>query len=326
MRTFALAILSCLGLSVSDTPRFAPAEKSSVEKTIRSELEFAVNEFGMTMDGRELPKSMTEDVVLKFERKAKLVLTDRYVKSGAGRPLELDRTFDEITETKRDTQKMPGQTEERVEEKTRASALESKTVRFSWKADSESYDKKFAGEDGDAELLAGLEEDVDFRALLPKDGAKVGDTWEVDGKRLDHLLDSCGNLHLRDEGGKPEDENDDFSRQMDENMTGTLEVKFKEVREKDGLRLAVLKLQGKLKSHAQMEKETIHADANLEPEGELLWDLDANRLHALDVEGKIGVAMVGDQKLGQDGNGEHVLHLDLRFEGRFSVEVSTKTP
>ena len=106
MRTFALAILSCLGLSVSDTPRFAPAEKSSVEKTIRSELEFAVNEFGMTMDGRELPKSMTEDVVLKFERKAKLVLTDRYVKSGAGRPLELDRTFDEITETKRDTQKM----------------------------------------------------------------------------------------------------------------------------------------------------------------------------------------------------------------------------
>ncbi len=321
MKNITLIALACLGVAVVDAPRFAPEDKSSVEKTFRSEVQFAATEFTMSMDGQELPAG---DVVLKFEEVTKLVFTDRYVKSKDGRPIELDRTYDELAQTKKDTQKMPGQGQEVVEEKTLESALETKTVRFSWDPKTESYDTKFAGEDGDAALLVDLAEDTDYRALLPKVGAKVGDTWKLEGKDFRHLLDVGGNLHFVPSGKDEAEEKDDFSKQIDENLSGDAVVEFTEIREKDGLRLAVIEFKAQFKSHAEMEKETMHADVVLEPEGELLWDLTANRMHSLEFDGKVSIGIKGDQKIGEGSETVRMLHIEIQMEGTLSLDAKSK--
>ena len=162
-------------------------------------------------------------------------------------------------------------------------------------------------------------------ALLPKDGAKVGDTWKLDGKLFNHLLDTGGDLHFSDGEEKP-DEDEDFSTQINENLSGDADVKFEEVREKDGKKLAVITFKGDFKSHAEMAQKSMHADVKMEPEGELLWDLELNRMHSFDTKGPITIAMKGDQNLGQGGGEEHTLHIEIALEGTMGVEVSTKTP
>jgi hypothetical protein len=324
MKTLALAAVACFGLVLADSPRFAPEEKSSVEKTIRSELKFASTEFKMSMDGIDIPEDHLSDVVLEFQEITKLVLTDRYVKSKDGRPLELDRTYDELTQTKRDSQRMPGMKEAKVDEKALESALESKTVRFSWDAKEEKYGKAFAGGEGDEELLEDLAEDVDFRGMLPKDGAKAGDKWKIEAKEFNQLLSTGGDLHFSD-GSEKKKSDDNFGKQISDNLTGQAELVFEEVREKDGLRLAVITFKSDFKSHAQMDDGEMKADVTLQPHGELLWDLERNRIHALEVESDMKIAMTGDQTTNRGGT-EHTMHIEIALEGTLSLEVATKTP
>lgn len=326
MKHVTLAALAILGLALADTPRFAPADKSSVEKTIRSEMSFAATEFSISVGGRDLPKELLGDMVLKFEQVEKCVITDRYVRVKDGRPLELDRTYDELTRTERNTSRKPGDEDESVEEKAKESDLESKTVRFSWNAKTEEYDTAFAGEDGAAALLEDLKEDIDFRGFLPADDVRVGDTWKLDGKHFSQLLGIGGDLHFHEAGEEEkEDDGEDFGSQLDENMSGEALLKFAEVREKDGLRLAVITFESEFKSHAEMKKQGFHVEAELDPEGELLWDLEANRIHALEVKSTLTMTMKGDQKVGPEDQ-QQDMHMEIALAGSIEIEVLIKAP
>ncbi|MBL8857459.1 MAG: hypothetical protein JNL28_03005 [Planctomycetes bacterium] len=327
MRALTLATASVLCFAWADAPHFAPADKSSVEKTIRTEVKFEATGFSMTVDGNEVPQEAVGDVTLTFEEVTKIVVTDRYVKSKGGRPLELDRTYDELAQTSLQTSKMPGMADETSEDKIKESDLESKTVRFTWNEKNESYDKKFAGDDGDDKLLKDLEEDLDFRGLLPSADAKVGDTWAIDGAKFINLLSTGGKLHFH-ESGEPEEDrkNAEMGDQLDENTTGKGQVTFKEIREKDGLELAVITFEADLKSHARMEEQDMKIEAKITPEGELLWDMKAKRIHALDVTGKLDMILKGDQEISMGGDQKHALHIEFSLEGTLTLELTTKTP
>ena len=66
MKVLTFAAFAVFGLALADLPRFAPEDKSSVEKTIRSEIKFAATEFNMSVDGQDIPKELMGEVVLKF--------------------------------------------------------------------------------------------------------------------------------------------------------------------------------------------------------------------------------------------------------------------
>lgn len=324
MRALFLAAAAALCVALSDTPKFAPAEKSSVVKTITSEMKLESTGFTMTIDGRELPKEMTGAMSMSMQETKKLGITDRYVKCAGGRPLELDRTYDELVSTSHEASLMPGQGEEKVEDKAEESDLEGKTVRFSWNSKDEKYETAFAGEEGDAGLLKDLHEDLDFRGVLPPEDAKVKDTWKVEGRALNQLLSAGGNLHFH-ESGKEEKEpkSREFSDQLDENITGDIEATFEKVNEVDGHRLAVIQLKGDLKSHGV--ESDFAAEITLDVEGEVIWDLTLNRLESVDITAKTECTMKLDKDV-EAGGKSHAMHIEIILAGDARVEVATKTP
>jgi hypothetical protein len=211
-----------------------------------------------------------------------------------------------------------GQTEEKVDEKELESALESKTVRFTWDAKAEKYDVKYAGEDGAGKLLEGLAEDTDFRGFLPKDGTKVGDTWKLDGKSFNHLLDIGGDLHFADGEEKPDDD-EDFSTQINENMSGDADVKFEEMcARRTGSGWPVISFKADFKSHAEMAQKTMHADVKLAPEGEHLWDLELNACLARDQRRDLHLDEGRSEPRERRQRGAHPAHRDRdgRHDGR----------
>lgn len=316
-----------LVFAAADVPRFAPAEGSSLQKTMTSDLKAHSTEIHLSVDGHDLPETMVAGMSISMSENQKLVMTDRYVKVASGRPTELDRTFDELTRSTRQAQKPPMDAEEKVEEKSEKSDLEGTHVRYTWKADKKEYERTFAGEEHDAELIAQLREDFDARTFLPSgDSAadvKVGDTWDLDAKAFSLLMAPDRGFHFHEEGKEEKRTDQDTTKEMEENLTGDGKVTFEKVRDADGARIAVLVVEGKLESKAKAEGGDM--TVAMEVEGRVLWDLAANRVDTLDLTAKTTIHVVGDQKLGQDGQ-DHTLHMDIKLEGEMHVEIDTKKP
>jgi hypothetical protein len=258
----------------------------------------------------------------------KLVLTDRWVKVASGRPVELDRTFDQLVRTTHDVQKPPGNAEEKVVDKSEVSDLEGATVRFSWKADKKAYDRAFAGEERDEKLISTLREDLDGRVFLPHgdaaSDAKVGDTWDLDGQAFLWLLTPDKGLHFHEQGKDEKKSDDDVAADLEKNLTGEGTVAYENLREADGKRIAVLVIEGKVESKAKPEEGDMTVSMDID--GRLLWNLSANRIETLDLTGKTKIGMVGDQKMEHGGAQAHKLHMDVRLEGEMHLEVETQAP
>lgn len=322
MRTLALATGVVLALGAG-TPRFAPAAKSTIQRTLCDRIEFATADVKMTLDGRAVPEALLGGAAIRHEQTTKLVVTDRFVGVSGGRPVELDRTFDELTRTRR-TRAATSQ-DGRDVETLFESDLESTGVRFSWNERSRAYDVAWAGEEHAAELLTGLSADLDFLTLLPKRDVEVGDRWQVRGADLPHWLSLAGNLRFHVPGqdaGTGEDA--DLGRQLDENLQGELGVELNAIREREGRRFAVLLLEAELRSRARLEEGGYEVEASLAPEGELVWDLDLSRVHSSSVKGRLTLTLVSDRRLAEEGGEAHDLHLEMTLAGRFSFDLETK--
>jgi hypothetical protein len=327
-----VALFLASSAPLDDSPRFAPAEKSTLTKTLSSDWQLNSESASMKFDGKEVPSDKL-GLSMSIHEATKVKVTDRYMKVAGGRPLELDRTYVELVQTSDQTTSMPGMKEPQAEKGAKSSALEGKTVRFSWNEKDSAYTTTMAGEAPDATLLKGLGEDLDVRGLLPKADVKEGDTWEVDGKLFDKLLQPGGNLHFKKDGdaSKPEDASSKgASSELADNVTGKASCRLANVNKVHGHRIAMITIEADLKTHAEDNSRGEKGSAGvtsglatMQLEGALLWDLDEGHLANFDLYGKIELLMQIDGV--RESRGEkHDVHLEFKLAGDVRFEIVTE--
>jgi hypothetical protein len=187
------ALVTALLLQWLDGPRFAPAEGSSVRKRYTERTSLTLDSAEMRQGGQALrPPGLEFEVEVARE----LAVVDTYAALGKGRPARLSRVFERVEGSLKVSSQEEGRGRE-VAQATYESPLAGLEVVFTWDEQQGTHGVAFGQgvEDGDEELLEGLLEDADLRALLPAGAAKEGDEWALDPAALGALLSPCGDLH-----------------------------------------------------------------------------------------------------------------------------------
>ncbi len=280
----------------------------SLQRTFLVESEMQLAEMSMSFNGEEQANPMMDEMEQAQARSFRLVVTDTIEKAVEGRATAFRREFEEISETNTSHMSMPmmDPMDEEVEE---SSELTGKTVVF--REGEEGFEASFPEDrGGDEELLEGLAARLDLALLLPEEEVEEGDTWYVDLEVFEILQDPGGDLHLEaDEGaggpgglGMMVVENEERAE-----PEGELLAEYLGQREEDGRELAAIQLtvdlatfqdltdlmaemsEGELPDDAPPEAimpeiESAEMERTYEGEGLVLWDLEAGRLHSLDLE------------------------------------------
>jgi hypothetical protein len=300
----------------ADQVGFHPAEGLSVTRTYTSNTEMTLDDMEMTMNGQPLPMEIEMDMDMTMSQR--VVVTDEFGALSGGRPARLVRSYDELTQQSDFSVQMEMMPEGGQDRSIEAeSELEGKKVVFAWNEDDGAYDTSFDGGEGDTELLEGLEEDMDLRALLPAGEVAEGDTWSIEAKNLRDLLAFGGNLKLKptdmedlDMGGMPGmDSMSDFSSVFGDMLEGDATAEYRGTRELDGVSCAVIHLVIDISASADISDkvrdamgempeqitsaEIDHMDLELEMEGEgdLYWDQATGVVHSFELTGTTGMAM-----------------------------------
>ena len=348
MRSLLLASLIAPWCFVprADTPAFHPAADAGLTKTFVQTVSFQLDDFSLDVDGQDMGGMMGA-----FEASADLetgiTVHDTYLASAQGRPERLKRAFETLKFAGTMVVGAGGEVQEEPMESS--SPLEGRTVAFTWNDEEGEFDVEFEGEAGEAELLEGLEEEMDMRFLLPPADVEVGGTWEVKVEDLLPLLMPGGDL------GFETPEEDDAALALEEFLSGKAEelkdllhgtctCTYKGASESDGKRLGEIEIALEIASAADLSsliEEAIRkmaeeqgqteipidisaADVNLDVQGggTLLWDLSAGYLHSLQMKGDCQIAL--DISVAIDAEGEsHSANLSAEVSG--SVEQSVET-
>lgn len=349
-RPLGLAALATCVFSapVADRPAFQPEAGSSVSKTFEYGVDFALDEFIALVDGQDVA-AMLGSFELSVEVQNTIAVTDTYVAPGDGRPAKLKRAFDSLegltnvaltTDFGGEDQEMPS-----------SSDLEGTSVIFTWDEEAEDYKASFEDEDGDADLLAGLVEDMDLRALLPPGEVSPDDTWEVDLERLGVIALPGGNVKLLPEDVDQESfgDTDVFDGLMDEDygayltdlLEGTCECTYKGETE-EGLGEILVSIEiGSAADLSDMLTQVLEtvgdsvgeappmtielADLNLDLEGEgvLLWDLEQGRLASFEFIAEVIVAADLGVSVDLDGDSQSA-EVSFEFSGDYTYRVETE--
>lgn len=269
---------------------FAPSEGTSLSKTFE-------NKATLTLDDLQIsgiPGAAPEiEMDMKIEQSWSVV--DDYTKMADGRPAKLVRAFDAVASKVDMSMSMEfmGQSQENNTNVKGKSELEGKKVVWTWDKEKGEYAKAFDPEGPSADLLDGLTEDADFRALLPGKEVAEGDEWTIEPKDLSGVFNPCGDLAIEAERDGEEDPMmgggglDSLSELMGA-LEGEAKAKFAGMREVGGVQLAVVAVEFKVKSKAdltdkvkeQMDKsgqqmpvtvEKVDMEWASEGKGELLW-------------------------------------------------------
>lgn len=314
----AVALLAGALFAVSaplstDGPSFAPTEGSDVSRTFSTELDLQLDSFSLQANGEDMTGVLGE-FEFNLRTELEISISDTYAGLNDERPTKLERTFDSLEgSTIVSTTTMMGSEDQDF---SASSELEGKTVLFNWDEDDESYTVTWDDGEEDEEMLGGLTEDMDLRALLPEDEVSKGDSWTIELSELAPLATPGGNLRLVPdelEGagdmdmGFFDEMREEFSEQVAELFEGECVCTFKEIREEDGAKLAEISIELEIASAANVadmlmdfistmgeqfgetpEVDIESADINLDFEGEgtLFWDLEAGRAASFEISGE----------------------------------------
>lgn len=331
--------------------RFAPAEGSSATKNFETKMELTLDHMSITMNGQDVPGVPEMDMNLTHTQKVDV--TDEFVAMGEGRPKQLKRHFDALSSDSAMSMKMEmmGQSDSKDHNTEAESELDGKTVLFTWDAEAKEFKKAFDPAEEKPELLKGLEEDMDLRALLPESEVKVGDEWDVDVKSLVSVLAPGGDLAFKPKEGDKEGMgmgmgmNPSMGSMHDylsELLEGEAKAKLADVREEDGAKLAVIKFTLKIASQKDMtdivqeamkntelpggmEVELDHMDIDfkMEGEGELVWNLKTNQVSSFNLSGPVHMNM--DMAMKISGQGQNMnMEQALEMSGTNTMSVKAK--
>ncbi|MEY2747403.1 MAG: hypothetical protein RL112_2445 [Planctomycetota bacterium] len=319
---------------------FAPAEGATLNKSFEQKTTLTLDSMqisGMPGEGPQMEMDM------KFDQAWSVV--DEYVKLGDGRPAKLRRTFDKIS-SKADmsmSMEFMGQSQENSSSMDGKSELEGKTVVWTWDAEKDEYATAFDPEGPDAKLLEELTEDADFRALLPGKEVAEGDEWTIEPKNLTSVFTPCGNLSI-----KPEEQEEgaammggDSLSSMNELMDaleGEVKAKFAGMREIDGENCAIVELEFKVKSSAdltesvkeQMESSGQELPVELvkvemewasEGKGELAWSVKSGHFRRMQFDSE--VVLKSEEQMKLDAGGRYMEMTQSRDMSGSSSFVAT---
>jgi hypothetical protein len=344
----ALALPALLAFrSAPAMVNFAPAEGSVATKTFESIVELTLDSMDMTLNGQESP--MVPDMDMSMTSKLKVAVTDEYVALRENAPKKLRRTFDDLGNSMSMSMQVEVMGNSNSSDKTveSESELEGKTVVFTWNEDEGKYTKAFESEGEDEEQLEGVLEDMDLRALLPKGEVAEGDTWNIDVKGLLPILSPGGDLKLVPteaddmmEGGMPGvgSMSDWIGDLLEGEATGT----FVGMREVDGVKVAVIKVEVDIQSARDMtslvldalenadmppevqnmEFEHVDVEFELEGEGELLWDASAGRARSFHMSGPTRVQMDMGMSIEVPGQGSMAIEQVMEMSGTSNISVT----
>lgn len=321
----------------ADEVSFHPKAGSTLGKQFEVAIEITMDDVSFTVQGNDMSEQMGS---VDLEADGSMSISDQYVAVADGRPTELIRSFDDV-EFAWSASDESGHADEMEK-------LESRKVRFKWNADEKRYDVSFHESEGDSDLLEGLAEDMDLRALLPEDEVSSGDSWEVPISGLGAALFAGSNFEKGELSG--EEQVDELLRseilpqleKAGESIKTT--CTYKGSREVDGVRAGVIeiKFEGKpsldLSSaiqrmiELQTEGQEIEIDVGVEKadvtseitgKGELLWNLGAGHLHAFSMQSNFDLDV--DIQVEIDAQGESVpIAFEAAFKGTGDWKVETK--
>jgi hypothetical protein len=315
----------------SDAPRFAVEEKSSLAKTFESRTKLESSAFRIFVEGHDEPIHPPGDLHVSVESTDRIDVTDEYVAMGKGRPSKLSRTFDKLEATEIQHARSDEGGEDADEggdhEKHRESALEGKTVLFTWNDDSESFAAHFPKDEGDAALLEDLVEDMDLRSLLPKGKVAEDESWDLDPKALDLVFNPGGDLKLKDEDGS-DDSDDGIDKAIRKNMGGKAHGTWKGVSEEGGKKLGTIAITADLVSEGDVDSKgeipgKTHFKLKLDLEGELVWDLAGGHFRSFHIGGKVELDTVASATI-KMGDESAVMRQELDLEGETSYKASLR--
>jgi hypothetical protein len=332
----------------ADKVAFAPSEGASLTKTFTTSGTFQLDDLSVNVGGMD----QAPDMEMTISWAQNVAVTDTYESTKDGAPVKLRRTYDELGQELEvdvvvDMSAMGGDTQEDGASGSGSSDLEGKTVNFVWDEDDGSYKKSYHDEEGDEDLLEGILEDMDLRALLPSEEVSEGDEWEIDLAGLTSILAPGGDLKIELEMDGEEMEGPDPSDLADINelmkdlLDGEATGKYVGQREVDGTKYGVCEINIEIDTAKDMTDmleemmgeqmpegmdvsfDRMDLELTLESKGELLWDLRGGHVHAFSIEGDMTIVL--DMGMSMDmGGQEMTMEMSMEMSGTLGQEVSVE--
>lgn len=337
----AFPLLLAFSPAPAETVQFSPKAGTAITKAFATTTELELDDADIRVGGNPMPSDGME---MSQKAVQSITVSDEYGDTVDGRMGKLTRTYDSIS-MESDMDMLMGMPQSVSGSGT--SGLEGKTVVFDWNEEEEEYDTKFKeGEKGDAELLEELAFGMDLVGLLPTEQIKVGATYDIEPGALEELLAPGGNMGVvmetdGDGGGMPgmdPSQSGDMSPFFEEALDGTATGKLKEVRESDGVRLAVIELNfdvlgaadltesmgemsgGDMPPGVDISVDRMEMEMTYVGEGEMLWNLTAGHVHSVNLEGELTINM----DMAMTMNGDMEMTTAIGMAGKAVTSVTTE--
>lgn len=332
---------------------FAPAEGTSLTKTFTVEVDMSLDEMGMSMNGEEMPFEM--EMEMSVVSVNTLAIADEYLEMGEGAPVKLKRTYQEIGSTTSMSMEISvmGNDQSQDDDIDSSSELEGETVIFQWSEEEGDFKATFPEDsEGDEELLVGLDENTDFRGLLPDGDVSEGDEWEIDPAILAAVLNPGGDLKLVPEDMDPEMEqmmggmggNGMGSMQdwLQEEIEGTASGVFTGMREVDGQQLALIDItltintavdmtdkvmeqmeDTPMPQGAEIEFDHLDLEFEMEAKGQLFWNIKGGHFHSFEMTGSTGIVVDSGMAMNMGGE-EMTIENTVEMSGTITLTATTE--
>jgi hypothetical protein len=291
--------------------RFAPAEGSKVRRTITLDHTLVVQEM------RVGTQSSQEQIA--FAAHQVLRTLDQFRKIGEGRPLSLQRRFDEAGWV--GSFDFP----QGKEEIKAVSPLAGTSVVYTWVPEESAYGKYYDARESPEEVLLRLGEDLDLRALLPGHAVAPGETWSVPAAQLETVFAPAGRLDLRFDAKRTRANllrtlrcgmAGNYGEFFGGESKGECKLKLASVAEAKGRSLATLELEVELENKIEQrdlqQAQLTGAELvsgyqckrapvtwSFKGKGTLVWDLGAQRAASLDLQGSQKLAVEIELAIGK---------------------------
>jgi hypothetical protein len=308
---------------------YTPEADTSRTTTIEAQRDLEGGELTVVMGGQEIPAEFLPELNLVEENRVTLSITETFVASGEAGPTEWLRRYDEVTWNNEGSMSMSQmETENSFPWEAKAETpFTERVIRFS-SDDGEEFARELA-DDGDEIELDGLQASLGLSELLPEEPVDVGGQWKVDGKLLGMLFEPGGDFSWELD---PEAAKHMLPEVRERSHSGELTLVLSKISEEDGARIAFCSVDGDLVRttvQAGDLSEVPVADGTATDTieeiwglgGELRWDLTANHVISLSLEGELVSSTHTVRDPDQPGA---PYESTFTVEGSYSVELASE--
>ncbi len=326
--TILASIALCFAAPRADELRFAPADGSESSMKYALTAALGIGDMTITVDGQDLSAQLPLDE-LAGKLALELELADRFLETREGRPVRFERRYVgsgssfEMADTKG--------------ARTDLFGVDGETIVFEWSKSQGAYVLAFKDGTGDESKLELLSADLHLRSLLPERELELGATWELEPRALvPALLFGYDVATLGAAAGGEEglaQSAEELAPLLDGLLAGfRARCEYVGAREQDGRRLAEVKLtlesDGELDLRDALRDFLAEADGlgdldldvrtasgklRIRGKGTLLWNLDADHAHALDLDGDVELLATLEAAFADEQGGEHSAEAEVEL-------------